>query len=94
MNKNTLLLFIDRIISNGSQEKALCSLKELQKIINQQKPSSSDIAELINKAVKSLPEIKSETYTHTMTEEDIEIAYRRALVRIQREEAAQYRGRC
>lgn len=93
MDRETLLLFVEKIVHSGSREKAAISIKVLKKMLEEQGASESDIA-LIDKVCYCLPELYDMHDDCFLTEKDIEIAERRATVRKRREEEARLFGRC
>jgi hypothetical protein len=93
MDTKTLLAFTRRILSSSSTEKATISLNQLQRLLEEQGAPKSHIL-LLQKVMLSVPEMKQQAQNGTLSEADIEIAYRRARERIAREEAAMRYGRC
>ena len=93
MNKKTLSQFINKILSqNTSQYRANMVLSELEKILRLQ--NCIDMANLVKKAINSLPEIQSSTKSKGFSWEQLEIDYRRAEERRRREDAARQYSRC
>ena len=93
MDRKTLLAFAEKILSGSSEKKAMISLRQLQQILEEQGAPASE-RELLGKMLGGMPEMLEAPKNHVLTEEDIEIACRRATERRIREEAARYRGRC
>ena len=93
MDKKILLIFAKRIFNSSSENKAMVSLRQLKTLLEEQGAPKSDIV-LLEKMFQSAPEMKEAAQKAVLTEEDIEIAERRAKERKAREEAARCRGRC
>ena len=93
MTKDSLLLFMKRILANGTEEKSNMVLNQLKEILSEQKADYAMIA-LINKTLESLPEAKTASRADSFSEEDLQIAFRRAADRKRREMEAAYYGRC
>ena len=93
MDKKILLIFAKRIFNSSSENKAMVSLRQLKTLLEEQGAPKSDIV-LLEKMIQSAPEMKEAAQKAVLTEEDIEIAERRAKERKAREEAARCRGRC
>lgn len=93
MDKKTLLIFAKRIFSSSSSSKAILSLRQLKTLLEEQGAPKGDIA-LLEKMIRSAPEMQEVVRKEVLTEADVEIADRRAKERKAREEAAAYRGRC
>ena len=93
MNRKTLLMFAKRINSNSTEEKAKNNLLQLQEILAEQGAAEADI-QLVKVITMSVRELKGLPEKPFFTENDIEIAERRARQRIAREEAAASMGRC
>ncbi len=93
MDKKTLLIFAKRIFNSSSEMKAKVALRQLQTLLKEQGESQSKI-DLIEKMISSAPEMKEMAQKVILTEDDVNIAKRRADERRQREEAARHYGRC
>lgn len=93
MNKEALLVFMQRILENGSAEKAGVSLKQLATILEQQNADPEWIG-LVNRTLYGIPEAQEAAKNQILTEEELDIAHRRAEDRRLREAAAALQGRC
>lgn len=93
MNKRTLLLFIQRILSNGSDERAQLSLRQLAEILKMQ-DAPHEFIELTESSADALPEAKAVAMDSTLSEEALREAISRAERRRRWEAAAAQRGRC
>jgi len=95
MDENTLVKFIERIIHNcaGDKQKTSNSLNQLRRIILEQHPSSG-VTNMIDKAVRDVPELTELINRTTINARDLEEADRRATLRRKREEELNNRGRC
>ena len=93
MNRKTLLLFIERILENGSQGKAETSLRQLKSILVIQN-ADPKLIRLVDQTLLSVPEAKEEAEKSALSEESIEIAFKRAEQRKERERMMEMRGRC
>lgn len=93
MTKETLLVFIQKILEGSSQEKAYASLCELEQILKEQNVPN-EFVRLVEQTALSIPEANEVTKTKLVTEENLKIAIQRADERRRREEAARNHGRC
>ena len=93
MTRESLLLFMKRILECGSTEKSTASLNQLKKILEMQN-ADSEMINLVNKTLVSLPEAKSVAKEPTFNEESLRIAIKRAEDRKRREAEMASRGRC
>ena len=93
MNKDTLLAFIQRILKNGSDLKSGIALKQLLTILESQNADPSMI-KLVQSTLEGIPEAKEAAKAKILTEEMLQIAFRRAKDRRRREEEAARQGRC
>ena len=93
MDKQTLLIFAKRIFSSSSTAKAMASLNQLKRLLEEQGAPVADIA-LLTSMIRSAPEMKAMAQQPVLTERDVEIAERRAKEREDRERAARHYGRC
>ena len=93
MTKFTLLRFMKRILAKGSAEKSEESLRQLRKILLDQK-ASKEMIELINNTLISIPEAKFVAEKNIFSEEELKIAFRRAAYRREREDEIDRQGRC
>ena len=87
MDKKTLLIFVRRILNGASIEKSKRSLLQLYEILKEQGADES-VIKMIEKIIKSVPEMKEFSEKDFLTEADVIIAERRARERIARENAA------
>ena len=93
MNKEALLVFMQRILENGSNEKSILALQQLRAILQAQNTDPSLIA-LVNSTLLGIPEAKEAAKEPLLTEMSLRIALKRAEDRRRREEAAARQGRC
>ena len=94
MTKDSLLRFIKRIMEKGSQEKSGIALYQLREILDQQQ-ADKDMIILIDNVLMSVPEVKETAKKKdSLTEEDLKIAFNRALERRRREAELSRQGRC
>ena len=89
MTRETLILFMKRILECGSAAKSYASLNQLKEILEMQN-ADPEMISLVDQTIVSLPEAKSAAAEPKFTEESLRIAIRRAEVRKQRESM----GRC
>ena len=93
MTKESLILFMKRILKNGSSAKSSASLNQLREILEMQN-ADRELINLVRQTIKSLPEAKSAANEPKFTEESLRIAIRRAEERKEREREMADRGRC
>ena len=93
MNKDTLLAFIQRILENGSDLKSGMAINQLLTILESQNVDPSMI-KLVRSTLEGIPEAKEAARSEVLTEEMLQIAFRRAEDRRRREEEAARQGRC
>ncbi len=94
MEKRTLLLFMQRILHNETQERAQLALKQLQQILRTQ-GADADTLRLVENTLESLPEaIDIATRQEFISEEDLAIAIKRAARRKDYEFRMARMGRC
>lgn len=93
MDTQTLMIFVKRILAGSSVLKATSSLKQLKKILTEQGAGEKEL-QLLEKIITSIPEMKQLLRQTPLTEDDVEIAHRRALDRIEREKMASRYNRC
>lgn len=93
MDKETLLAFIQRILSNGSTQKSTIALQQLQQILKAQNADPT-LIDLISMTLNGMPEARAAAKDDPLTEEALRIALQRARIRREREIANANRGRC
>ena len=93
MTKNSLILFMQRILEFGSEEKSKVSLKQLKEILIMQNADAA-LVDLVAQALSSFPEVKEAARDPAFTEESLQIGIRRATFRKFRVTEMVYRGRC
>ena len=93
MTRESLILFVKRILECGSTAKSTASLNQLKEILEMQN-ANSEMISLLNQTIISLPEAKTAAKEPTFTEESLRIAIRRAEDRKRREAEMASRGRC
>lgn len=93
MDTQTLMIFVKRILAGSSVLKATSSLGQLKKILTEQ-GAEEKVLQLLEKIITSIPEMKQLLRQTPLTEDDVEIAHRRALDRIEREKMASRYNRC
>lgn len=93
MNSKILLIFVKRILNSGSEAKASMSLYQLKTLLEGQN-APKDTIDLLEKIIRSIPEMKEAARNAVITVEDVKIADRRAQERKAWEEAARHYGRC
>lgn len=107
IDKHELKIFIKRILTNGTSEKAKHSLEQLKSIILMQALSvkednnaeTGELVELLRAVIENTAEFQdvakeSKDNEMPLTKEDIAIAMRRAEDRKRREAEMAARGRC
>ena len=92
MDNKTLFLFMKKILSGTSQDKARQSLGQLKQIYVAQ--GDERTGKLIQDAINSLPESQQVAKGTVFTQQELNIAVRRAEARRAREAAARQYGRC
>ena len=94
MNKESLLLFMKRILECGSESRSKASLVQLKEILEMQNADAEMIA-LVDQTLDCVSDAKDAAKREPeLTEESLHTAYRRAEERRRREEEMMYRGRC
>ena len=93
MTRDSLLHFMKRILEKGSPEKSEESLRQLKKILEDQK-ASKEMISLVNSTLISIPEAKEAARKDSFSEEELRIAFKRASDRRRREEELARQGRC
>ncbi len=94
MNKDSLLLFMKRILACGSPEKSSISLIQLREILELQ-GADTELINLVNQTAESMPEVKEAAKKEfVLTEKSLLIAIHRAEARKRMEEEMRSRGRC
>ncbi len=93
MNRESLILFIKRILEYGSGERSAVSLKQLQTILETQ-GADPEMVRLVKDTLQSIPEAKKAAKAEPLTEESLRTAIRRAEERRAWEQARAERGRC
>ena len=93
MTESSLLHFIKRILEKGSPEKSEESLRQLRKILEDQK-AAKELISLVDSTLVSIPEAKEAAIKDRFSEEELRIAFQRAADRRRREEEMARRGRC
>ena len=93
MNRETLLAFMQRILENGSGQKTILSLGQLRDILQTQN-ADREMIRLVEETLRSVPEAREAVREKTLTEEALQIAFRRADDRRRREAEAERQGRC
>lgn len=94
MDKKTLLIFAKRIFNSGSVEKGMLTLGQLKCILMDQ-GADPECLLLLDKMISSACEMKEiSAKTTLLSENNVNIAHRRACERKAREEAARNYGRC
>ena len=93
MDKKTLMIFAQRIFRSSSQEKAIISLRQLKKLLEEPGTDKNNL-DLLDQMMESAPEMKAISGRILLTEEDVAIAVRRANERKAREAMATRFGRC
>ena len=92
MDEKKLMIFLQKILENGSEAKSTRSLQQLKEILEEQKVPAQLIA-LVDTAISSLPEAKEMAQTQMISKKNIEIAKQRADARKIREaQMNSYRG--
>jgi len=93
MDEKKFMIFLQKILENGSNIRSNHELRQLKRILEEQKASSHIIA-MLDAIIESLPEAKEIAKTQMMNAESIKIAKQRADARKIREAqmAASYRG--
>lgn len=84
MTKDSLMLFLKRILECGSEAKSLAALQQLKEILELQN-AGSEFTDLVQTAINSLPEAKISAKSSSFTEQDLEMAAQRAKYRRARE---------
>ena len=93
MNRESLMIFMKRILENGSQAKSSASLNQLKEILEMQN-ANPDMIELVSQTLVSLPEAKTAAKSELFNEESLRISIQRAADRKRREAEMASRGRC
>lgn len=93
LNKEGLLIFIQQIIQNCSDNKAKYALEQFKEILESQ-GAPNDMIEIVDNAICSVPEVKKIAENKKLSQKDIEIAKERAEERKRREAEIAARGRC
>ena len=93
MTRESLILFMKRILECGSTAKSTASLNQLKEILEMQN-ADPEMIDLINQTLGGLPEAKSAAKAPAFTEESLRIAIKRAEDRKRREAEMASRGRC
>ena len=93
MTRDSLILFMKRILECGSSAKSIASLTQLKNILEIQ-GADGEMTELVKETLNSIPEAKEVAKDPSFTEESLRIAFRRAEDRKRREEEMASRGRC
>ncbi len=93
MTKDSLILFMKRILENGSESKSCISLNQLKEILETQNADKA-LVDLVRQTLLSLPEAKAAAKESTFSEESLQIAIRRTKERKRREAEMANRGRC
>lgn len=92
MDEKKLMIFLQKILENGSNMKSTHALQQLREILIEQKVSEQFIL-LVNTTIDSLPEAKEIARSQMISKENIEIAKQRADARKYREtQMNSYRG--
>lgn len=92
MDQETLMLFIRRIVLHSDRTKATLTLGQLETLLRQQGDTAS--AELVVKAVRSIPELDEAAQKEMLTPHVLAVCERRAREREERERMARMQGRC
>ena len=93
MNRQTLALFINKILLNSeNQNKAISVLNELKDLLYLQ--GNNEMAKLVEKTVSSLPEIQTSAKHGGFDWDKLNVDYRRAEERRRREQMAREYSRC
>ena len=92
MDKATLLIFIQRILTTGSSMKAGHSLRELRRIFDEQ--GFREQSAIVNDVLDSIPEVIEEAKKGSFSLEEIDIAKLRAKKRREIEMMAARQNRC
>ena len=93
MTRESLILFMKRILECGSAAKSAASLKQLKDILEMQN-ADPDMVKLVEQTIVSLPEAKAAAKETAFTEDRLKTAIRRAQDRKRREAELADRGRC
>lgn len=93
MNKESLMLFIQRILKNGSEKKSSLALQQLKEILEIQ-GAEQEMIDLVALTLTAIPEAKDASFYSSFSEESLKIAAERAVDRKRREEAMRSMGRC
>ena len=93
MDKNTLLLFIQRIMASGSNERSKVIMEQLLAILIAQN-ADDELVELVKNVIYALPEVKEAARTSSLSEQVLAEAGERARRRKEYERLAALRGRC
>lgn len=94
MNDKTLLIFLQKILANGSHSKASVSIGQLVEILKSQN-ADDQLISIAEKALASIPEAAElAKKNNSLSSNDLEIAAKRAEERKKREQAMRSYGRC
>ena len=93
MTRDSLIMFMKRILERGSSLKSAASLNQLKEILKEQN-ADAEMLELVQQAIINLPEAKSAAKEPSFTEESLRIAIKRAEERRRREAEMENGGRC
>ena len=94
MNNNTLLLFLHKILTESSNEKAALSIGQLAEILEAQ-GANKQVIQNVRNALDAIPEASEIAKKQkALTDRDLIIAAERAEARKQREQAMRSYGRC
>ena len=93
MTRDSLIIFLKRILEYGSTAKSSASLNQLREILEIQN-ADVEMINLVHQTLDSLPEAKEAARESAFTEENLRIAIRRAEERKRREAEMADRGRC
>lgn len=92
MDEKKLMIFLQKILENGSDLKSAHALQQLREILTEQKVSKQLIS-LVDTAIDSIPEAKEIAQNQMISKEDIAIVKQRAEARKDREaQMHSYRG--
>lgn len=84
MTKDSLMLFLKRILESGSPAKSVAALYQLREILELQN-ADPEFINLVRTAIDSIPEAKQAAMKVSFSEEDLKAAARRANERKNRE---------
>ena len=93
MNKDSLMLFIKRILESESAQKSSLALCQLKEILEMQ-GADPEMIRLISRASEEAGEVKEWLSMDGFSVENLKIAIRRADEKKRREEMMASQGRC